>query len=122
MVEGRTSWEDGLADEDLSQDASNAPNVRCFPVGVGSQKDLRGSVPPSGYLLSEDDVVAVFVGNHGPGESEVADLHGAVAVEDEVGGLEVAMDDLGRVEILHALDELVEDEPVVGIFQNLLSE
>jgi hypothetical protein len=45
----------------------------------------------------------------------------AVAVEEDVGGLEVAMDDLRAVQELDALDNLVDDEAVVDVLEDLLS-
>ena len=83
---------------------------------------LGRSVPSGGDFLGQDDVLVGLVGDEGAGESEVADLHGAVAVEEQVGGLEVAVDDLCGVQELEPLGELVQNEPVVRVLEDLLSE
>lgn len=86
-----------------------------------AQENFRGSVPPSGYFLSEYDVVHEAICDEGPCQAEVADFHGAVAVEEEVGGFEIAVDDFCGVEELDAAGELVEDKSVMSIFQYFLA-
>ena len=122
MIEGRCAWKDRLSDENLCQDASHAPDIRRLAVGVRAKEYLGRSVPSGGDFLGQDDVLVGLVGDEGAGESEVADLHGAVAVEEQVGGLEVAVDDLCGVQELEPLGELVQNEPVVRVLEDLLSE
>lgn len=51
---------------------------------------------------------------HGPGEPEVAELHGAVGADEDVLRLHVAVDDAVRVEVVEGLDELPGDRLGVG--------
>lgn len=46
----------------------------------------------------------------------------AVRVDEDVGGLEVPVDELGGVQILHAPEYLVHDEAVMDILEYLLAD
>lgn len=82
MIEGRRPWKDRFSDENLCQDASHTPDIGRLAVGVRAKEYLGRSVPSGGDFLGQDDVLVGLVGDEGAGESEVADLHGAVAVEE----------------------------------------
>ena len=47
---------------------------------------------------------------HSPCQAEIADLEHAVRVDKEVSGLDITVDDLGRVEVLDAAQDLVEKD------------
>ena len=66
------------------------------------QHDFGCSVPPCGYVFRhETSLGARWLGSlDGPCEAEVADLEVAVGVEEEIGGLKIPMDDIGRVQRL----------------------
>lgn len=46
----------------------------------------------------------------------------AVTVEEDVGRFEISMDELSTVEELDGSDDLVDDEPVVDVLEDLLTE
>ena len=46
----------------------------------------------------------------------------AIRVDKNVGGFEVPMNDVCRVKILDALENLIHDELVVNVFEDLLSD
>jgi len=56
---------------------------------------------------------------NGPGQAEVAETDLAVLGSKNVGGLEVAVDDIGGVDVKHALNDLVENELSVVVGQLL---
>ena len=45
LVDGRSTGEDGLRDEDLAEDAAEAPHVDAKPVSRACEKDLGRAVP-----------------------------------------------------------------------------
>jgi hypothetical protein len=55
-------------------------------------------------------------------EAEVTNFEVAIAVEKDIGGLKVAVDDLRAVQELDALHDLVDDEAVVDVLEDLLTE
>ena len=61
----------------------------------------------------------VVLGICDPGESEVTDLEITSRVEKEVAGLEVPVEDVGRVDVLQATQYLVEEVADVVIAQSL---
>lgn len=87
-----------------------------------SKQYLRRPVPSSRNFFSQNDVLVGLISDKGAGESKITDLHGAVAVEQEIGGLEVPMDDLRGMQKLEPLGELVQNEPVMRILEYFLSE
>ena len=54
-----------------------------------------------------------------PRESKVADLELAVGIHHEVAGLEVAVEDVGRVDVLEPAQDLVDEGLVVGVGEGL---
>ena len=73
---------------------------------LGIEHDLWRPVPPGGHVLGEETRVVVLGVGH-PRQPEVADLEVTGGVEQEVGGLEVPVQHVGRVDVLEAPGELV---------------
>mmetsp|Transcript_108874 Transcript_108874/g.339288 ORF Transcript_108874/g.339288 Transcript_108874/m.339288 type:complete len:226 (-) Transcript_108874:509-1186(-) len=90
--------EERLPGQDLRVDAADRPEVDGLEVARGHQHELRGAVPAC------DDVVRelLLLGGAAAGEAQVRNAQRAVPVEEDVRGLEVAVHDAGRVEILEA--------------------
>lgn len=86
----------------LAHDAAHGPYVDVLLV-AHAQYDLGRPVVP------RDDVGGHHEGGAGrPGQAKVEDLEGAVALDDDVAGLEVPVDYARRVEVLYAAEHLVE--------------
>ena len=51
----------------------------------------------------------LHLSGYGSGPTEVADLNFQVTVDQDVGGLQVPMDDISRVDELHSDQQVVED-------------
>ena len=79
------------------------------------QHNFGCSVPPCSYVFShETSFRSRWLGSlNGACETEVADLEVAIGVEKEVGGLEIPMDDIGRVQCLQCAERLVDE--VLGV-------
>lgn len=95
LVEALRPGEHGLPPEDLGEDAAHGPDVDRGPVVVAREQQLGGAVPARDHVLGHKLPVALA----GPREPEVAYLQVAVGVHQEVSGLEVAVKNIGRVEI-----------------------
>ena len=87
--------EQRLALDHLGEDAPGAPDVDLDVVLLPRQHDLRRAVVSSRN-------VARHLGILQAGEAEVADLEIAVLVDEDVAGLEVAVDDAGRVDVFQS--------------------
>ncbi len=119
LVDLGVACEDWLAGEHLGDDAADAPEVSLIGVGAGAEQHLRGAVPAGGHLVSEHAALneARAQGAHQP---EIADLELALGVDQQVGRLEVPVQQPGRVQVLHGLEQLVDQVPVVHQAQLVL--
>jgi hypothetical protein len=119
--------EEGLALEHLAQDAAHGPIRRQSESSAQSIPRAR-QLPPHGRDAPHVDRLVVLlprehdlgrpvvarrdVARHlrvlEPGEPKVAELEVAVFVDENVGRLEVAVDDAGRVDVFQAAEHLVE--------------
>ena len=98
--------EDGLPPEELGKDASAAPEVHRHRVVVFREHNLGCAVPARDDVLGEVLRRAVV---DAAGEAKVAHLEVAVRVEEQVGGLQVAVQHLGAVDVLHSAKHLVNE-------------
>ena len=95
LVDMVFSWEQWLALEHLSEDAAGAPDVHLNIVFLPCEHDLGGAVVASRDIAGHLRVLDT-------GETEVADLEVAVFVDEDVGGLEVAVYDTSGVDVFEA--------------------
>ncbi len=111
-VEGGLAGEHGLDGEHFVEEAADGPHVRGVGVVLGAEEDLRGPVPAGGHLAGENGllILVVLKGAHQP---EVTKLDLATAVDQHVRGLDVTVDQLGRVQVPERAQDLVGDELVV---------
>ena len=79
------------------------------------ENDFRGTVPPCDNVFGECGGGFLVAS----GESEVAHFEVAVFVQEQVGGLQVAVDDVGRVDVQTAAQKLVHEVLDVVIRQIL---
>lgn len=81
MIQGGVARKHRLANQNLAKNASYAPDISRFLIGLGAQEHLGGTIPPGGNFLSEYHIRALAIGNQGASQPEIADLEVAVAVE-----------------------------------------
>lgn len=106
LVDLVAALEEGLAGEELAEDAADAPHVDGGAVGGAAEEELGAAVPEGDDELGEaarGRVAAVA------GHAEVGDLELAAVVEEEVRGLEVAVQDPAVVEVGDARRQLEEE-------------
>ena len=97
LVDVITPWKDGLAQEQLAQDAARAPHIDRAVVAP-RQDQLRRAVPARDDVLCHR-VALLHLPIHAacyPSQPEVADLEVAVAVDEQVAAVASARGKGGR--------------------------
>jgi hypothetical protein len=95
LVDMVLSWEEWLALQHLREDTPGTPDINLNIVFLPCEHNLRGSV------VSRRDI-AGHLGVLDTGQTEVADLQIAILVDQDVAGLEIAMDNTCGVDILES--------------------
>ena len=105
LVDLVLALEEWLAGEELAKDAADAPHVDGGAVCARAQEELRATVPEC-----DDERGEFWRGRVGDiaGHAKVGNLKLATVVEEEVGGLEVAVEDPVVVEVGDARGQLEE--------------
>ena len=117
LVDGWGSGKHGLAVEHLADEAAERPDVDGLAVVLASEEQFGRPVPPGGDVVSHHDDFVVIGLLHESDQSEVAELGVAVLVDEYVGGLEVAVDEIGVVEEVDGFGDLVDDVLLVALLQ-----
>jgi hypothetical protein len=106
--------EERAAVDELHEDAADGPDVDGRRVVGGVEQQLGRAVPPRHHVLRHH----VAVGGRAR-QPEVADLEVAVGAEQQVAGLEVAVDHAGGVDVLEPAQDLVQEVLAVLLRQLL---
>ena len=80
-----------------------------FGVALKAQHDLGRAVPARRHVLSHVARILLRVHRKTAGQSKIADLELAVGVDQQVAGLQVAVQHIGRVDVLQAAQDLVDE-------------
>ena len=99
LINLRVSLEERLFVGHLCEDATNGPDVDRTGVLGGAQQDLRGPIPQGHDLVGVD----ADGNSEGARKAKVGDLDGSILVDQEILGLEVAVEDAALVAEEHAL-------------------
>lgn len=107
------SWEQWFALQHFCKNAASTPDINLHVVFLPSKHDFRRSVV-SGRNVSG------HLGILDTGQAEVANLKIAVFVDEDIAGLQVAMNDTGGVDVLEAALHLKSDNgPSLGKARDL---
>ncbi len=106
LVDVVVPGEEGLSVDEFAQDAADCPDVDCGPVPLSDQQ-LGGAVPAGGHILGQ----LVVAGGEGPGEPEVAELELVGRGEEDVLGLDVAVQHAVQVHEVQGPHQLVDYRP-----------
>lgn len=98
------SLEEDLLQHHLREDAADRPDVNCIAVVAGPQQELRGTVPEGYHSVGVVD--ALVPGVEDPCEAEVGKLDLACRGDKDVGALDVSVDHVLLVQVLHASEDL----------------
>jgi hypothetical protein len=96
--------EQRAAGDELGKDAANAPNIDRGGVVTRAQEDLGRAVPQGDHLVG----VAAHGDAKRAGQTKVGQLERALAVNEQVVRLEVAVQHAPRVAIVNARQQLVQ--------------
>lgn len=104
LVHVVAAGEEGLAVEELQEDAADGPDVDGGGVVRGVEQELGGAVPPRDHVLRHHVALRRWAR-----QPEVADLEVAVGVQQQVAGLQVPVDYVRRVDVLEPAQYLVQE-------------
>ena len=86
-----------LSAQELGEDAADGPDVDARAVRLVLDEQLGRAVPARHHVLSEGRLLDALLGGvDAAREPKVANLEVAVLVDEEVAGLEVAVEHLDR--------------------------
>mmetsp|Transcript_52402 Transcript_52402/g.162021 ORF Transcript_52402/g.162021 Transcript_52402/m.162021 type:complete len:362 (-) Transcript_52402:63-1148(-) len=108
-----------LPPQHLRKDAADGPDVDGSGVVDPGAEDLRCPVPARADVLRHGARLELLVRKAHARKPKVTDFEVAICVNKQVPGLEVAVDHLRRVHVLHAAEDLVEEELAVVIRKGL---
>lgn len=98
--------EDRPQARELRHDAPYGPDIDGLVVVLRTQQQLWGTVPyRDDHLVAQEKRLQWLMGE--TREAEVTDLDDPGGGDENVGGLEVAVDDMRLVEVQEPVDELV---------------
>jgi hypothetical protein len=120
LLQSGTAIEQGPPRINLKDNTAETPDIRGILIGPRPEQHLRSPIPPGGDALSHDRVLLVLGRGHAAHKSEVAELDVAVGVEENVGGFQVAVDQVGAVQVFQGFGDLVHDVFVMHLFQDAL--
>ena len=95
---------DGLPGQQLSQDAPCAPQVHSHPVVGGAKQQLRRPIPQSDHAASQRNVLFWPIERS---QSKIRNFQGPLVVEQEIGTLDVAVEDTVSVAVLQPAHQLL---------------
>mmetsp|Transcript_47954 Transcript_47954/g.77875 ORF Transcript_47954/g.77875 Transcript_47954/m.77875 type:complete len:214 (+) Transcript_47954:268-909(+) len=93
----------------LGQDAANGPDVDGTGVICPGTEDLWSAIPPSAHILSHG-ADPFLVRETDSSKTKIANLQVTVAVYQQVSRLEIPMNHLSRMNVLHTAKDLVDEE------------
>lgn len=86
-------------------DAAGGPDVNAGVVGAGTEENVWGAIPEGHDFVGE----GVDGDSEGSGKTEIGELQLAFVVDEEVLGLQVAVQDSVRMAEVNALEKLVHE-------------
>ena len=95
------------------------PALTRFRVTLETEHDLGRPIPSRGHVLGHVTRILLWVDREPSRKTKIADLELAVGVDEQVAGLEVAVQHIGRVYVLQSAEDLVDEGLEVGVGQGL---
>jgi hypothetical protein len=90
-----------------------------FGVVLEAEHDLGRAVPPRRDILSHVPSILLRVDREAARQAKIANLELAIGIDEQVARLQVAVQHVGRVDILEAAQDLVDEGLEVGIGKRL---
>mmetsp|Transcript_26675 Transcript_26675/g.67850 ORF Transcript_26675/g.67850 Transcript_26675/m.67850 type:complete len:234 (-) Transcript_26675:372-1073(-) len=105
LVQRVFAWEERLRAEQLGEDAADGPHVDLGVVHAVLHEQLGSAVPPRHHVLRQEVEAVRWV--HTARQTEVGDLQITVLVHEQIGRLEVTVENVARVDVFEAAEQLV---------------
>lgn len=140
LVDIVSALEEGTAAKQLGQNATNRPHINYktwksvkqsreeedkktphtgFRVALEAQHDLGRTVPSRGDVFGHVTGILLWVDREASSQTKVANLELAVCIDQQVSGLEITVQHVGRVDVLETAEDLVDEGLEMGIGQGL---
>jgi hypothetical protein len=110
-----------LATQHLCKDTTDTPDVNRLGVLLERKHDLRSSVPSCCHIFCHEARV-VIGGCRRTSETKVADFQIAVSVQEEVGWLQISVEDVCRVHRFQGAESLIDEVLAVVVGEVLSSD
>jgi hypothetical protein len=120
LVHGAAAREERLLRQNLIDNTTKRPHIGRRRVALRPEKHLRRPVPPRRHSLRQNRTQLLGIQrSHKP---KIAQLDSAIRVDQYVGGLEVPVNQFGRMQVLERFGELVQYEPHVHVLEDPLRD
>lgn len=119
LVDVVAALEEGARAQQLGQDTADRPDVNGLCVALEAEHDFGRAVPAGGDVFGHVASVLLRVDGKATGEAEIANLELAVGIDEQVTGLQVAVQDVGGVDVFQTTKNLVDEGLEVGVGQGL---
>ena len=88
-------------------------------VALETQHDLWCSVPAGGYIFGHVPRILLWIHRKASGQTKITDLELAIGIDEQIAGLQVAMQHVRRVDVLEAAQDLVDEGLEMGVGERL---
>lgn len=137
LVDIVTALEEGPATQQLGQNATHGPNIDWelisysagvwgvsgthtgFRVALEAQHDFRRTVPSCGDIFRHVSCILLRVDGETTGQTEIANLQLAIRVDEKVSGLQITVQNVGRMDVFETAEDLVNEGLEMGVGEGL---
>ena len=106
----RTSWHQGLSQDEFSKDTTNSPYINCSSILLVLKHDLRSSVPSRHHVVSHPSFLWRNLLDISSGQTEIAYLQVAIGVYEKISGFEIPVINTSWVSIFEPAKYLIQEE------------
>lgn len=90
-----------------------------FRIALEAQHDLGGSIPSSGDILGHISSILLWVHRKASSQTKIADLQLTVCIDEQISGFQVAVENVGRVNVLEPAENLIDERLEVSVGKRL---
>ena len=94
--------------EHFRENTPDTPNINRLCILLKSEHNFRRPIPPRRHIFSHKPGI-ILRGIGAPCQSKVTDFEIAVGIEQQVGGFQVTVEDVGRMHCLESAEGLVNE-------------
>lgn len=90
-----------------------------FGVALEAQHDLRSAIPSCRNILRHVSRILLGINGEATRQAKVTDFQLAIGIDQQVTGLQISVQNIGRMDILQSAKNLVDEGLEMGIGQRL---